>query len=1242
MNRRMFRWMTGLFLVLVVACLSAGCAQDLPDIDRTQPNAIDKSIFRKTNEDGSLREWYFRQTVIEVPYGTGSTFVGEQGKTEKVVWDITENFLYAYRSREYVEGTDGTSRRPGATDQAGAAIAAFRITKHFDVQRNYNPATGEQTNVIVENASDRPWNERKYFRVDFSQNLISDFSFVASNVAQQPVGYAIPEDEKNNKDRAKLTDNYVDIVQKMFVQPEINELYSKYYGRPVPSCWLYTDITKDCLGQTIKIRSSFMLAKQSKYNMKEYDNNRMTKFGYFRSINYKYDRSNGVIEDTVSRVINRWNIWKDESTCAEPGQKLSHAKCEVKKIPYHINEQFPAELKSATAEVFKQWNQQFAAVVKARSGKDQANVFVFCPNNPVKEGDDATCGKAGTNPQIGDLRYNFIYWVVGPHRYSPLGYGPSAADPITGEIFNANSFIYGGALDRYASYATDLVKMLNGDLKGEDLANAKQLQTYFQNLGKVNEHSLHHHHTMSLQKGKLTKELTQLKEIGRRLRERVRNGKQQFDWVAANLQTLANNPNNAALLSGEPFKAFNLGQLAPSGQVNQKILDLFGPHKLVSREFFTWQTDRMSKLSGRNVYMADFMDDGLLARALKMKKEFSSGGKVDYSKVSAKIREDIYLGVTLHEVGHNLGLRHNFAGSADALNYHDQYWKLRGETQVNGKLLPFYRYTGDKSNTLRAAIEKGMHEYQYSSIMDYGANPASDLQGLGKYDRAAILYGYGDIVEVFKKGSTVLTSSNVQETLATRKFHYTQLPQLVAGSKSYSEQIKSFTAASRTLATLDELKKDKSLIEVPFKFCSDEYHHGSTECNRFDQGADPYERVFDMSQRYWGYYILNAFKRGRVEFGLNTSAYLSRIYSRYFLPITHQYKHFVNDALIIRSGETCPIDGAGWYSSDACGQAGFIASTLGLNFFSRVLQTPDAGCYTKNITDGQILYSHTSEGDCVRENGKLKSDQLEVPLGIGRKMLSGFDKESNGYEFYWKPNNYGAWWDKYLAVMAMGDPYTRFLGVDRSGNTRSYLINYTTLYGRYVGNLVGGFLASKPVQYGPKVTGDKEITFRNEITVADNGFVPVVDYPLAPTIDPNEQYMAKLFIGFVAAVYFSGQTDDQDLNEAMKISVRGLSESPDVPEAIRNDPTRYVEVIDPGSNRIYYAAKTQTTDPTFNVAPNAFSTGYEMLMKIKQKYFKEDGRTLKDPSQATRAHSEFHYIRVLMGWLRAGEYNRPR
>ena len=50
----------------------------------------------------------------------------------------------------------------------------FPIESHFDVQREYDSSTGEQSNVISENTSDRPWYERSYMRVKWDENPILD------------------------------------------------------------------------------------------------------------------------------------------------------------------------------------------------------------------------------------------------------------------------------------------------------------------------------------------------------------------------------------------------------------------------------------------------------------------------------------------------------------------------------------------------------------------------------------------------------------------------------------------------------------------------------------------------------------------------------------------------------------------------------------------------------------------------------------------------------------------------------------------------------------------------------------------------------------------------------------------------------------------------------------------------------------------------------------------------------------
>jgi hypothetical protein len=188
-------------LALGTSLAIAGCAEPVKDVDRTQPNALSKDLFKGT--------WYFARTVVDAPYETQDTFVGDRQEylfkedfpAFKIRWRIEEDYLMACRVDEVVVGSNSDGERTGdieevETGKPGVAagvvppegageedkqngeygadekfpcrhpIASFKIQGHFDIQRNYNSATGEQSNVLDENASDRPWYNRQYIRVD--------------------------------------------------------------------------------------------------------------------------------------------------------------------------------------------------------------------------------------------------------------------------------------------------------------------------------------------------------------------------------------------------------------------------------------------------------------------------------------------------------------------------------------------------------------------------------------------------------------------------------------------------------------------------------------------------------------------------------------------------------------------------------------------------------------------------------------------------------------------------------------------------------------------------------------------------------------------------------------------------------------------------------------------------------------------------------------------------------------------
>jgi hypothetical protein len=183
MTRRSTNW-RWLAVAAVTALFAVGCAQSNGDVVRVQPNVVRKSDLL----DG---QWFFRNTVTWTPFNTQFTYPGQTGNMEKLVWEVQEGHLVGYRSYAYTVGAeanvDPSSKITGTTakycDAAGvckggqkyygAPVVAFPITSQFDIQRGYNPATGEQTNVVSENSSDRPWNEREYIRVNWSANILN-------------------------------------------------------------------------------------------------------------------------------------------------------------------------------------------------------------------------------------------------------------------------------------------------------------------------------------------------------------------------------------------------------------------------------------------------------------------------------------------------------------------------------------------------------------------------------------------------------------------------------------------------------------------------------------------------------------------------------------------------------------------------------------------------------------------------------------------------------------------------------------------------------------------------------------------------------------------------------------------------------------------------------------------------------------------------------------------------------------
>lgn len=1225
-----------LWLLLPLA-LMIGC-ESQPPVVRVQPN-----VTRKSDLVGG--EWYFLSTVVDTPYSTDFTFVGEQGQLERIEWEIQEQLLVARRSYESIAGADPAGVN-GTTDTAGGVVAMYRITKHFDIRHDYNPVTGERLNVIVENDQDRPWYEREHMRVDWSQNLVQDPNFMMLSryfnaLQMEPVAWFVQDENDPNAPRFERLDpsdeespiGYMDITNKMFVRPTTTNIPGL---GPIPACFILQVLDGnpvDCAPGEITVRNSFLrVDPQHDYQPMLYTGDRMDRFGYFVTERPGYDRSYGLVEPLRYRFANRHNLWIEshrreggehvlcttDTECADgrgsvcdldwgrARRQLSadgriEGACtipfrdrEVRPVVYHTTANWPEDLLPEAMVVQEEYSAAFREVVASlretecrqyggsnceaeRTREDQARMFYVC-QSPVPEGAPAACGAPGTVARIGDMRFSLLAWVNEPHRASPLGYGPSAADPLTGEILAGNAFIYGAGLETVSAFGRDIVRLLNGDITEQEIAQGAPVDDWVARLsGEMEGRSTRaaHDHVVPVDgldverideamdfswahapgsahafRGAAASPAEMVERVGVAFDRLDAAGAfgDGLDRGGAALQRLRGTPTERLMTSPEMLM---LAGLDPRAPVDADALDAASPLRALSVENMISRSrvrDRLQQHAG--VDFGEFADEGLLglARAITRAAErgeamewngvsyrIGSGGAIDYEAVRDMLRHPILSGLALHEVGHTVGLRHNFSGSYDSVNYHPRYWELRDDGNMRPRAW---------DPITDAEVNGRIYEYSYSTVMDYGHNfVVSDAQGLGHYDYAALKMGYGDLVEVFEEvpnATELAWASYIQSigwpvTLTLEAatggnmsaYTYTEWPRLIGGRENMERRADvPYTSLGNEgllgRSGIDFAVQDpEGRIAVPYRFCSDEQADLSPGCYRYDAGADAYESVQSVIDSYWNYYIFNNYRRRRL--GFNVSSTADRILNRYFEKLQRAnqvyalYRGVFQDAFGDVPGfDTFFTAERGFGTYTAAVGAAYQALT-------RVVTTPEPGTYAAGTRgDGTIAMLPGGGGA-----GSVRVDGFD-----GRYLETTWDF-SAGYFWFDQLERVGYFYDKILALLVLTDPTTYFLGRDTDADIRRYQLNFASTFGPSMTRFFGGLLGEDWRAVAPRVESGT-VVYPDPLSI-EHGDMPGT--PVAPNASFSIQLYAAVF-----GMALIPQTYDQDFLNHSRIWVRGGAE----------------------------------------------------------------------------------------------------
>ncbi len=322
---------------------AVGCATERAPINRVQADALAKSFFVGDDLASSQDdpEFYMRTTVIDVGYGAGQDglFTSTYAQpVSRIRWQITSDQLIARLSYERIADSDGKGTNPSyKMTEDGQVVAAYKIESHFDIRRDYNPSTGEEQNVIVENSTDRPWNERQYFRVDWSTNLVTDqYDFdtlsmlgVIGGIEYEPLAYTVLDPADPNAPHFEADEGYFDVTNKAFAKPAVIDLSSLGWGiDSYPACFLPgefaggTNPYGNCGPMEVTLRQSFKRVVDKDYQPMDYDGYRFQAFGVFTTDRMGYDRNYGVVDSKWHRFASRYNIW-DRSHYYDSAEAMS-------------------------------------------------------------------------------------------------------------------------------------------------------------------------------------------------------------------------------------------------------------------------------------------------------------------------------------------------------------------------------------------------------------------------------------------------------------------------------------------------------------------------------------------------------------------------------------------------------------------------------------------------------------------------------------------------------------------------------------------------------------------------------------------------------------------------------------------------------------------------------------------------------------------------------------------------------
>ncbi len=871
------------------------------------------------------------------------------------------------------------------------------------------------------------------------------------------------------------------------------------------------------------------------------------------------------------------------------------------------------------------WSDNYSPPLGSSSLAEVPKIFVLCHNPVDATLDDTTvCGPAGLSPRLGDLRYNFMNVVASPQFTSPWGIMVDAEDPLTGEKIAGSVNEWGAVLDRAAATLVDLLGLINGTMDPSQYISGQNVSDWVKEnqpggaaaRGAPMSAAEVSSRKAAFDPNSIEPYVAGLPDVtskgGRPLPAALRHklrAQQLTDAqrlgpgnaaLTARLKQLRGSEIEAKMISPEMMQLSGLDPAAVPSADDVARASPFGRSNPTYRK-----ADRLSAMVERAKRHSCRIEadepDNLLGMARAVAAQFPAPDPNDPAAVNdyrTKIynwaRQAYHKGVIAHELGHSMGLRHNFAASFDSLNYYPQYWQLR--TRNGTVTTPCPDGTTDGTDCIgprwndpitQEEVDNNIGRYATSSVMDYPGDQNHDQLLQGKYDKAAVRFGYGNVVDVWADDAVSVNAGSAEQAQAYHLTAFTTSPGLTGiyyfptvGGKDdaihYSQYQNQFHLISQChpdsspAAVLGQTCTERAMDVVDYRdmkdfapypdyaafpefsdshaidprgrvrrgymFSSDEYADtGNVPSFTYDAGADAYEQIRFLESSYENRYLLDSFRHDRVMFNSwDTSA---RMQSHYLDTIQLIAKTFAFGAVL--DGD--PLNHSSSFMQDGAYGPLEMGSTVALDLYARILTRPDPGWYCNDTDCGSGQPAGVNHNVFKADSYPMPTQYpdyyaFQVPLGKGRFVHNDYDY-TQGY--YWSDyqKQVGAYYEKIYATFYLSEAFDYFISNSKEDFTDSRYknVNFATVFPEQIRRL-----------YGSLFTGDLDV-YAPSAKYSQAGGTPTADvqYPTwsdasglgarannAQLIDPNFAFNEQLYAMVWGSIFFPTTWSQSWIDEA--------------------------------------------------------------------------------------------------------------